>query len=153
MQTRCAARAVRGDRADGSRGAYEWETYSQVCADVLAIAAALRGRIGAGGRVGIFSINRSEWTKTLMALWSQDLVCVPLYDTLGATSIEFIIRQSELKLVLCSGSTFDRLAAASDLPTLRTVIIFDQPSAAQTAVAASRDWELLTFNDIIDAGL
>ena len=59
--------------------------------------------------VGIFSINREEWVVTQWALWRQGLVCVPLYDTLGATAISFIVGHTELSVVFASGLGLDKL--------------------------------------------
>ena len=73
-----------------------------------------------GSHVGIFSINRPEWTKTLFGIWSQGMVCVPLYDTLGATAAEYILNHSENPVVFVSKAKISVLfEEAKNVPSLK----------------------------------
>eukprot|EP00047_Mylnosiga_fluctuans_P017984 m.66010 g.66010 ORF g.66010 m.66010 type:complete len:695 (-) comp7368_c1_seq2:51-2135(-) len=138
---------------DNTRGEFLWETYGEVAPQVGALAAAMHKMLAPGGRVGVFSINRPEWTKTMLATWSQDLVCVPLYDTLGATAIEFIVNQSEVTVIFASGVSLDKMLKGGALAAVKTVVLFDKPTEAQIAGAAKQKWTLLSFTDVIEANL
>ena len=50
---------------------------------------------------GVYSINRPEVTKAILALFQQRLICCPLYDTLGPKSVEFILNQADVSVVFC----------------------------------------------------
>lgn len=140
-------------KEDKSRGPYVFEKYGQVHDDVLAIGAALNQLLKPHANVGVFSINRSAWVKVMLGTWAQGFVCVPLYDTLGATAIEFIVNQSELTLVCCSSPGFDKLLKeGSQLPTLKVVVAFDPPTPQQAEAAARLKWNVLTLGDLIARG-
>lgn len=55
--------------------------------------------------IGIFAKNRPEWCMTANACEAYSFVSVPLYDTLGDEAINFILLQTELKLVVCDDSS------------------------------------------------
>ena len=44
--------------------------------------------------LGIYSKNREEWIISELAGISQGVTTVPLYDTLGPESVEFVIKQT-----------------------------------------------------------
>jgi len=48
-----------------------------------------------GSAVGICSANRTEWTEVSLALYSQKMVTVALYDTLGGDAVEYILNHAE----------------------------------------------------------
>ena len=52
--------------------------------------------------VGIFSKNRVEWLLTDLACMLSNVASVALYDTLGADSSKYIIRETELSTIFCS---------------------------------------------------
>ncbi|CAN1341021.1 Long chain acyl-CoA synthetase 1 [Linum perenne] len=84
----------------GKFGEYKWKTYKQVYDEVLSIGSALRAS-GAepGCRVGIYGANCPEWTVAMEACSAHSLVCVPLYDTLGANAVNFILDHAEVDFV------------------------------------------------------
>lgn len=95
---------IRSYEADGKRGPFVFETYSDVTDQVERLSVALRKKFGLGPKaaVGIFSQNRPEWVKTLIATWYNGDFCVPLYDTLGATAVAYILNDSDVTTVFCS---------------------------------------------------
>jgi long-chain acyl-CoA synthetase len=50
--------------------------------------------------IGIFARNRVEWVLTQLACDHYSFVNVPLYDTLGAEAISFILVQSIISIFL-----------------------------------------------------
>ncbi|OQX84392.1 hypothetical protein B6D60_09455 [candidate division KSB1 bacterium 4484_87] len=56
-----------------------------------------------GDRVSIFSFNRPEWAISDLAIISLGAINVPLYPTLSAKQLEFIINDAEVKFVIVSG--------------------------------------------------
>lgn len=100
---------IRSYEADGSRGQYQFENYAQVGDQVERLSVALRKKFGLKEKqaVGIFSMNRPEWIKTLVATWYNGDFCVPLYDTLGPTAVAYILNDSDVTTVFCSKSKLE----------------------------------------------
>jgi len=82
-----------------------------------------RAGIAAGDRVALFSENRPEWHVVDFACHVLGAVPVPLYATLPAHQVSYIVRDSQAKLLLVSGRERARtgLAAVADLPGVRVV--------------------------------
>lgn len=52
--------------------------------------------------LGIYSWNREEWIITDIACLKNSIVTVPLYETLGQGSLEFISNQTEIETIFVS---------------------------------------------------
>ena len=101
----------RSYEADGSRGAYQWQQYKSAYDEIVNVglglvsSCGLTAKPGSGPesqpRVGTYSIHRPECTKVLLALFSQRLICSPLYDTLGPNAVRHIVEQAEISVVAC----------------------------------------------------
>ena len=91
-------------------------------------------------RVCPFRINRSEWSKLLLAAFSQRVCVVPLYDTLGANACTFIIQHAELTTVACERSKLDNLIKSkASLPNFANIVLFESPTREEIAKAAAYD--------------
>jgi long-chain acyl-CoA synthetase len=78
-------------------------SHAQVEARVTALAAALDAAgIAAGDRVAILSENRPEWAITDYAATGLGAIDVPIYPTLPANQVEYILRDCEAKIVFVS---------------------------------------------------
>eukprot|EP00051_Salpingoeca_urceolata_P026721 m.478339 g.478339 ORF g.478339 m.478339 type:complete len:663 (+) comp21121_c0_seq1:69-2057(+) len=146
-----------GERAfedGGSRGAFQWETYGQVDEQVKKIGAGLLTLgLNATDHVGILSINRPEWIKALLSIWSQSMTCVPLYDTLGANAVRFILEHSEAKVVFCSNAKLDSiLEHVDEVPSVTHVIQFEDLTEEHADKCKSVNAEVLSLNDLIKRG-
>jgi long-chain acyl-CoA synthetase len=74
----------------------------------------------------------------LLGLFSQGLVCVPLYDTLGANAVEYITQHSEVKVVVAEPNKLPLLQEAFKATGATTpVVVFDEP--ADVLAAANKD--------------
>lgn len=95
-------------------GEYVFMTYSQVNEEVERIGKALVYLSGAKKQesVGIYSINRPEWSITALACAQQNLVSVALYDTLGPQACEFILTDADVVCVVTSKAYLDKLLEA-----------------------------------------
>ncbi len=68
----------------------------------LALGLAASG-VRKGDRVSIFSFNRPEWAISDLAIISLGAINVPLYPTLSAKQLRFIVNDAEVKIVIVSG--------------------------------------------------
>ncbi len=129
-----------GDRVaytDGGddAGAY---TYNQVCEVVRQGAAALAGAgLGRGDRAAILSENRVEWAFADWACLCAGVVDVPIYSTLPATQVAYIIENSGASIAFASDA--EQLAkmreAVSGLDRDVKLVVFDADAAGDGAVA------------------
>ncbi|KAJ0716561.1 putative long-chain-fatty-acid--CoA ligase, CDP-diacylglycerol--inositol 3-phosphatidyltransferase [Helianthus annuus] len=84
---------------NGKHGAYKWLTYKQVYDKVIHVGNAIRScGVEPEGRCGIYGANCAEWVISMEACNAHGLYCVPLYDTLGADAIEFVICHAEVTI-------------------------------------------------------
>jgi long-chain acyl-CoA synthetase len=124
--------AGQGDRAVmmWQDAAGEWKPISsaELYGRVRALADALRGwGVAKGDRVVILSENRWEWAVTDFATLAIGGVDVPLYPTLTAEQIGYMLRDSGAKVaVVSSKEQYEKLAAAGDLPELEHVVVMDR---------------------------
>lgn len=148
-------RSMLGHRpiVDGEAQPYVFETYAEVFGQVKVLGAALAGLgLGPGSPVSILAINRPEWIKTLLALWSQSMVCVPLYDTLGASSVEFIINDAEVGVIFLANNKLDRvLEVANACPTLRTIVQFEPVTEEMEKLVATQasNVKIISFQTLL----
>lgn len=119
---------------------YEWMTYAEVAErrkNMGAGIAELHQRVGITAHnygVGIWSQNRPEWQITELAVVSQALYPVTLYETLGPQTSEYIINHGELACVVCSLPHVPTLLKiAPKCPTLKLIICLDSLNDGEMA--------------------
>ncbi|KFO24337.1 long-chain-fatty-acid--CoA ligase 1 isoform X3 [Fukomys damarensis] len=81
---------------------YEWLSYKQVeeLSEYIGSALLQKGfKASQDQFIGIFSQNRPEWVIIEQACFAYSMVIVPLYDTLGADAITYIVNKAELSLI------------------------------------------------------
>ena len=112
------------------RGEAEWEprTYSQVSEIVRDLSLALRSLgLERGDRAAIISATRYEWALLDFAMVMAGVVSVPVYDSLTADQIAYILRDAGAHAAFVADA--DQLAklveAANQMPDLKHVIPFD----------------------------
>ena len=109
-------------------GAWTALSYRDLEERVRSLASALRGLgIGSGDRVAILSENRPEWAITDYACLTIRAADVPIYPTLPARQIEFILRDAGARAIVVSSA--EQLAKVDEirhrLPDLEHVIVMD----------------------------
>ncbi len=112
-------------------GAYTNISASEVVATVEALAAALLvWRVQKLDRIGLLSENRPEWTYADLAILSAGAITVPIYGTLPAAQIEYIIKDSEMQILFVSteAQLNKILEIRKNLPQLKKIVVFDPPS-------------------------
>ncbi|KAG2224348.1 hypothetical protein INT45_006748 [Circinella minor] len=77
--------------------------------------------------IGIYSVNKPEWTMTEQACYRQSFIIVALYDTLGAEAMDYIINQVEMEFIVASADKLQNIVRLKErLPTIKNVIIMDE---------------------------
>jgi long-chain acyl-CoA synthetase len=105
-----------------------------------------------GDRLAILAENRIEWALTDYAAMSAGLITVPLYATLPASQIAYILCDSEAKgVVVSSPIQASKIAEIqSECPTLKIVVCMDAEATVEVDGARSFvDLERLATDDAI----
>jgi long-chain acyl-CoA synthetase len=109
------------------RGQYVGITYKELSGLVDSVAAHIQQLgIRKGDAVGIFSCNRPEWAIADLAALKLGGVVVPIYPTLSAPYVEYILRDSGMRLIFVENAERFSLidAVRGEVPDLANVVIF-----------------------------
>jgi len=112
---------------------YQPISHRQVLERVRRVARGLRlAGVQRGDRVAILSENRPEWAIADYACLTAGLTDVPLYPTLPADQISYILQDSGAVAIFVSNEEQAAKIASirSEVPTLRIVITFDDTATA-----------------------
>lgn len=117
--------ALRHKRA----GTWHDVSHQQIYDDVKRVALGLAALgVEQGDRVAIVSENRPEWLLTDFGCVMSHTISVPLYPSLPADQISYMLRDSEAAAVFVS--TEEQLAkireAQPDVPSLKHIIVYDE---------------------------
>jgi len=115
-------------------GTWQPITADQLYGRVRALADTFLGwGVAKGDRVAILSENRWEWAVTDFAALAVGAVDVPLYPTLTAEQVGYMLRDSGAKaLVVSSADLHASLKDAGDLPDLQHIVVMDSPEIPGT---------------------
>jgi len=101
--------------------------------------------------IGIFAKNRPEWVLTETACNAYSFVSVPLYDTLGTEAINFILMQTELKLVVCDDSD-KAMNLMNSTSNLKYLIVIEKITEEARNKASELNLKILSFEELIEIG-
>jgi long-chain acyl-CoA synthetase len=123
----------------------EWKpiTASEMYGRVRALAGALAAwGVGKGDRVVLISENRWEWPVADFAVLALGAVDVPLYLTLTAEQVGYMLRDSGAKVAVVSNrEQYEKIVAAGDVPELKKIVVMDGWDSAdsQEPMSQGRD--------------
>jgi len=105
-------------------GKYKWKSYTQIydlstlflygitkmklCPEILVKDESIGGEKNMRF-MGVLSKNREEWIVTSLGCQMDSVIIVPLYDTLGINSIEYILNQTELTTIVAETKNLNLL--------------------------------------------
>ncbi|KAG6382583.1 hypothetical protein SASPL_157742 [Salvia splendens] len=92
---------------------------------------------GKGDKCGIYGVNCPEWIMAMEACNSQAITYVPLYDSLGANAVEFIIHHAEVSIAFVHESKFPAILSCLSkcASNLKTIVSFGKVSDKQKEAA------------------
>ena len=131
-------------KIDGQFQGINYETFGNRVKN-LALGLATLGT-EAGDKVAILSENRPEWAFCDFAILALGAIDVPIYTTLTPGQIEYILDDSETKIIFVSTSDLMSkiLKILPNLPNLEYIIYLDPTETQQS--------NILSFEDIIKLG-
>jgi len=105
--------------------------------------------------LGFYSKNREEWAVTDIACVLNSIVSVPLYDTLGDSSVEYIIGQTEITTIVLGQDKIDnicKLKIEGKLNSIENIICFDHLGEEQTDKVKNAGLKLFNYEHLISEG-
>ncbi len=140
---------------DGERGEYFWQNYETVQKRFLAFGSGLLNYgMAKGDHLGIYSINNAEWVIAEQACYTQGLIPISLYDTLGPEAVSFILEQAEVKVIVATKDKIPALLqAAKTSSQLKLIIQMEREGdKAIQDMAQAAGIKLLSFSEVEDNG-
>lgn len=144
---------------NGSAGPYTFHTYKETQERVKNVASALKAvKAGPHDKVGMYAINCPEWMLVLQACNRNTHYCVPLYDSLGESSVEYIIGHSEASIVFTSTQKFPLLEKTlhKTKEFIKTIVYFGDVTddSKRTSQAAEKEGvKVYSFADFEQIGI
>ncbi|ORX48261.1 acetyl-CoA synthetase-like protein, partial [Hesseltinella vesiculosa] len=159
-----AGNAIGGDRPflgtrrmdeNGVAQEYEWQSHQEVRQRVENIGKGLLELgISRQESVGIYAVNKPEWTITEQSCYRQSFIVVALYDTLGAEAIEYIVNQTDMKVIVTTSDKVKNITQLKDrLPTVKHIVTMDaQVDSADKQQAEQAGLSVHLFKDVETLG-
>ncbi|CAA2954313.1 long chain acyl- synthetase 2 [Olea europaea subsp. europaea] len=140
---------------DGKAGSYSWLTYKEVYDTTLKISSSIRSRgVNPGDRCGIYGANCPEWIIAMEACNGHAITYVPLYDSLGANAVEFIINHAEVSIAFVQESKLPAILICLSKCTshLKTIVSFGKISDKQKEAAEELGVDCFSWEDFASMG-
>ncbi|XP_063244280.1 long-chain-fatty-acid--CoA ligase 6 isoform X2 [Bacillus rossius redtenbacheri] len=102
--------------------------------------------------VGIYSQNCPEWILAEQAAYCYSMVIVPLYDTLGPDACAFIIKQTEISVVVCEDDAKCNMLLDKSPRCLKKLIAIKETRPATNQRARNRGVEIIRFEEVEKMG-
>ncbi|KAF8782235.1 long-chain-fatty-acid--CoA ligase 1-like isoform X2 [Argiope bruennichi] len=139
------------------KSSYEWISYGEFIKKAEIFGSGLV-KIGLNPSpssfVGIYAQNGLEWVVAQFGVWRNSSAVVPLYDTLGPDASTHIIKQAEIKIVICDNEDKVRnlIKRRKETPSLKHIITTTTVDQEVRELALEKDICLHTFNEIENLG-
>ncbi|KAK8808461.1 hypothetical protein WA158_008362 [Blastocystis sp. Blastoise] len=144
------------ENADGTYGEYRYITFAQLFTRVIRLGRGLRQLcpfINREDPVGVYSVNSSNLQTACLAIHSQSLRVVPLYDTLGAHACEYICNETQLQVIF---TTFNHQEDMKKLivscPSIKVIIILDKDIESIPEDYLPSSVSIYRFDDVLQSG-
>jgi long-chain acyl-CoA synthetase len=152
---------TREKNVDGSFGPYRWQTYGEVDTNKANLARGLAmldlcPEIEGGFKFcGIWSKNRWEWMTTLLACMHYKITVVGFYDAMGTSSVEFILNQTEMTSIICSGDYIEKIVNMKKdgmAQHIKNLVTIDEIKNEVIQLASENDIKIHTFAEVMKLG-
>ena len=107
-----------------------------------------------GDHLGIYAVNCPEWVIAEQACYTQGIVPISLYDTLGPDAVGYILKEAGVKVIVATKDKIPALLqAAKDCPDLKLIIqIEKEGEKAIQEQAQEQGIKLISFSEVEDNG-
>ncbi|KAE9606536.1 putative CDP-diacylglycerol--inositol 3-phosphatidyltransferase, Long-chain-fatty-acid--CoA ligase [Lupinus albus] len=145
----------RREIVDGKPGKYIWQSYKEVYDLVVKVGNSIRScGYEQGVKCGIYGANSAEWIISMEACNAHGLYCVPLYDTLGAGAVEFIISHAEISIAFAEEKKIPELLKTfpNAAKHLRTLVSFGKVTPEQKQDVEKYGLTIYSWDDFLLLG-
>ncbi len=145
----------RPQEADGTAGPYTYYTYKETDELAKQVASGLVKLLPQQSKfIGVWSVNCVEWMLTIRGAERNNAVIVPMYDSLGASAVEFITRHSELEIAVVQKEKMAQMAdvCEKNIPALRGVVSIGEVDEAVRKRIEKCGIRVITFAALLDLG-
>ncbi|CAK8672752.1 unnamed protein product [Clavelina lepadiformis] len=142
----------------GPKEPFKWLTYREVLDRAKNFGSGLvakGAKANTSQLVGIFAQNRVEWKIAEQACNSYSMVIVPLYDTLGPQSVQYIITQCGLKLIVIDVNSKAKTllnACKEGTYCLAILVMMEEPNDEVKRLAVETNVKIFTFDEMENIG-
>ncbi|XP_052192582.1 long chain acyl-CoA synthetase 4-like isoform X2 [Diospyros lotus] len=143
------------EMVNGKAGKYVWLTYKDVYDIVVKVGASIWScGVKQGARCGIYGANCSKWVITMQACNANGLYCVPLYDSLGAGAVEYIICHAEISITFVEEAKIPEVLKTlpATMKYLKTLVSFGSVAAEQKKAAEKFGLALYSWDQFLQLG-
>ncbi|CAD6334755.1 unnamed protein product [Miscanthus lutarioriparius] len=140
---------------DGVPGPYLWKSYKEIYDEVLQAGSGLQHLgVKPGSRVGIYGANCPQWIVAMEACNANSLICVPLYDTLGAGAVDYIIDHAEIDVVFIQDKKIKEILSPNckSAKRLKALVAFTSATSEQIKEADNIGMKMYAWNDFLKVG-
>ncbi|KAM7258039.1 hypothetical protein ACFE04_013780 [Oxalis oulophora] len=154
---RCPNNRMLGHReiVNGKAGEYVWKTYTEVYDLVIKLGNAIRScGVQQGNKCGIYGINCPQWIMSMEACNAHGICCVPLYDTLGANAVEYILNHAEVSIAFVEEKKIYEVLKTFPSTTkyLKTLVSFGKVTPEQRNEIEKFGLEIYSWDDFVQLG-
>ncbi|KAF3632188.1 Long chain acyl-CoA synthetase 2 [Capsicum annuum] len=145
----------RREIVDGKPGKYVWMSYKEVYDIVIKVGNSIRSiGVDVGDKCGIYGANCPEWIISMEACNAHGLYCVPLYDTLGAGAVEFIISHAEVTIAFVEEKKLPELLKTFPNASkyLKTIVSFGKVTPEQKKELEEFGVVLYSWDEFLQLG-
>lgn len=100
--------------------------------------------------IGIFAKNREEWLLTEYGNFLYNYTMVPLYDTLGPDSIDFVLNQTEMETIVASAEAVKTLLNCKNPGKLRNIIALDKLDDETLKQISAKGWNYFSWWGLVE---
>ena len=146
-------------------GEYEYKTYKEIHTEVIEFATgvSLLGlcpevETRASGKfkfMGIYSRNREEWMVTDIASHMNSISLVTFYDSLGDSTIEFILSETNLTTIAMETTNLFKINALKEKGksySLKNLVLLDNDLPEEIEKSKKLGLNIFSFDDVIKKG-
>ncbi|XP_020974735.1 long chain acyl-CoA synthetase 5-like isoform X2 [Arachis ipaensis] len=136
-------------------GRYKWQTYKEVYEVIQKVGSSIRScGYGQVMKCGIYGANCPGWIISMEACNAHGLYCVPLYDTLGAGAVEFIICHAEISIAFVEEKKISELLKTFPNASkfLKTLVSFGKFTPVQKQQVENLGVKSYSWDEFLQVG-
>ncbi|XP_058077618.1 long chain acyl-CoA synthetase 6, peroxisomal-like isoform X3 [Magnolia sinica] len=106
-----------------------------------------------GARIGLYFINRPEWSIIDHACSAYSYISVPLYDTLGPDAAKYVVNHAGVEAMFCVPETLTTLLSfLSEIPSVRLMVVVGGIDKHIPSLPSATGVEIISYSKLLHQG-